>query len=294
MLPINVVDSHGRQIDPLDSQRWRARAGRVDLAFSGFDKFNAGRVLILIDLSGSLKDEADVIKHVGPALARNLPAGARVAFGFFYDKVVMSSGFTSDPKELEPLIDQARKTRMEGRTSLLDAIHQGLQLFHDPVPGDAIVVITDGDDNASKIKRQNAERELQAAGVRLFPLVLIHRSSLFQYEEGREWLVHASRDTGGATYDISTDATRWADAQWKKDLNNSLLTFWQETVLHGYSIRLKIPAEIRKPSKWKLEAVATDDKRMREAEIYYPRYLEPCGSTGPATPNDKAEVKSKP
>ena len=284
IVPINVVDRHtGHQIDPLDSQQLRAHTGSTILPISGLEKFNTGRVLVLIDLSGSMQGEAAVAKDLGSVLVQSAPANARIAFGFFHDKIVISPGFTGDPKDLDPLIEQARQTPADGKTLLLDAIHQGLQLFHQPGPGDAIVVITDGGDNVSKTTRHSVLEELRAAGVRFYSLLMAHYSIIPEDFDGENWLDEAARDTGGETiYDIrTTNPALRTNPRWKMGMNDALLIFWQGTILHEYSISLKVPAEIRTPRKWKLEIADKNDKRLKHAAIYYPRYLAPCGTLQP-------------
>ncbi len=273
ILPVNVTDrATGRSVDTFTADQLHARVGSLPLPISSLDKFAAGRVLVLIDVSGSMEHVSMLVKHLGPALVRENPSGAQMAFGFFNSRIVISPQFTADPRELDRIIEQANATPSKGRTLLLDAIHQGLKLFGEPRLGDSMVIVTDGDDNDSVIRRRQIEDEVKAAGVRMFS-VLMKRpfsSGSAEIQEGEERLDRMAKNTGGAVYTIPMGGTEWRDPEFKQHLNDALLILWRESVLRGYSVTLKTPSVIKK-GQWKLE-ITHDDR----PEIHYPQYLGPC------------------
>ena len=271
-LAVHVTDRATGRAVPFTADQLHARVGTLPLPISSLNPFTAGRVLVLIDVSERLEHVSTLIKHLGPALVRENPSGAQMAFGFCHGRVVFSPQFTADPRELDRTIDEANATPGKGRTQLLDAIHQGLKLFGEFRLGDSMLIVTDGTDNDSVIRRRQIEDEVKAAGVRMFFVLLKHpySSGSADIQEGEERADRMAKNTGGAVYAIPMAGAEWRDPEFKQNINDALLVLWRESVLRGYSITVKTPAVI-KTGQWKLE-IAHDDR----PEIHYPQYLAPC------------------
>jgi hypothetical protein len=266
-LPMTVVNRlTGLPFGPFKTNQLHARAGHRSLPILSVGKLTAGRVLVLVDDSGSMGYASTLMKHLGPTLVRDNPTGSQLAFGFFHGQIVISPRFTTDDHEVDKVIEQHDLVRTPlGGTRLFDAIHEGLQLFGQARFGDTMLVITDGIDSTSKIRKDTLESELKVSGVRVFSIAL---SEYEGHQDERDWLAKIANTSGGAVYTIYTAGANFADAEWRKRTYDALLVLWEETVLRGLTITVRAPAETKKV-QWRLEIGGY-------AVVHYPPFLTPC------------------
>ncbi len=172
---------------------------------------------------------------------------------------------------------EGRGTR---RTALYDAILMALKHLDPPQPGDAIVVVTDGGENASKAQRSQVVKALRAqSGVRLFAWLLPDWPPDLE-AEGRERLIEMVNDSGGGTLDISApyfpanysygrQPSLPLDERMKSLIENSANSLTSQ-IDDFYFLTLKFPANAREPRKWNVELVDERGQRRKEIALAYP------------------------
>jgi hypothetical protein len=266
-LPITVVNRvTGLPVDYFKTDQLHARAGNLSVPILSVGRLTAGRVLVLVDDSGSMGYASTLMKNLGPTLVRDNPTGSQLAFGFFHGQIVINPRFTADHHELDEVIKQHDLVRTPlGGTRLFDAIHEGLQLFGQTRFGDTMLVITDGIDSTSKIGRGSLESQLKVSGVRVFSIVLSENNG---HQEERDWLAKIANTSGGAVYTVYVAGVNYADAEWRKRTYDVLLILWEKTILRGLTITVRAPAETKK-GQWKLEIGGY-------AVVHYPPLVAPC------------------
>src|SRR5215471_18360488 len=124
--------------DPVVFQPARSR-GSIEghpVVISRFEKITGKRILLLLDVSGSMQN-SKFVKDVLEILLQQIPPGSPLAYGFFSDSVHLSNGFTTSPDEINNALDQFRRLTIKGKTVLFNALDQGLKLFQQPTPGDS-------------------------------------------------------------------------------------------------------------------------------------------------------------
>jgi VWA domain-containing protein len=270
------------QISPLDPQRFSARLGGSTLAITAIEKIQSPRILLMVDVSGSLDPDMKFVRGVVEDLIQHVPPGASLAYGFFSDTPMFSDGFTSDPQKLSMALTQLNGFQAVGHTALYDALHKGLELFHGVNPGDSILLITDGGDNSSKTTENHVRRELREAGVRIFTILLNHSTAAPPEEEdGPRTISDLTDDTGGTFFSV-TRTERWSDTKWRASVLNDLRIFWSEGVASGYLLTLQIPAGMKEARRWKLQIHKSGDNRLKNATILFPEKLMPCSANSAA------------
>ncbi|HKF20148.1 MAG TPA: vWA domain-containing protein [Candidatus Angelobacter sp.] len=293
-VPVVLADREtGVRIGPLTTEMVKASMGEAPLPISGTTRITAGRILVLIDESGSMSETRDpykgraltTVKLTLNDLVAALPPGISIEFGLFNKQWAFSDGFASDPTELRKNLAETIVRfgkRGEGRTALRDALHHALLRFGTPQPGDSLLLLTDGGDNTSMLATRDLEHDFRVAHVRLLIIMVDESSPAPEELMDHDWVEELAKNTGG-TY-LTVDATNqsWGD---KKDhLRNVAMIrrFWNDRVLGTDGIQVLVPSSLTKETKWKLSVNRDADPRLKHAAIIYPDRLSPCPVATPA------------
>jgi len=164
-------------------------------------------VAILADISGSMVVSARLaavratVRHM---LSWLVPGEDEVALFAFDDQLHQVQTFTKDHKDVDSRLDSLRSY---GNTSLYDAIWQvGAELAGRTGSRSAVIVITDGQDNNSRLSAAEAARVVRLVDVPVYiiavdPPVLNHSS-----EPVADSLSGLARATGGEYFATSAPA----------------------------------------------------------------------------------------
>ncbi len=208
-IEVSAVDRNGDAVRNLPPSAFRGTLRSKPVQIDSVNRVvGAGRVVLLLDVSGSMMQPAWKLEG-GLTFAGDvinaLPTPPD-SFGLmtFNEKItgeVRLGGSRQDAVNFLAMIAKGDR-QLEvgrGRTAWLDAIVQARRQF---VPGqfsDAICVITDGHDNSSKIDADVVRKELQAQNVRLFGFVIEAVSARTVEDEGPSpsTFRHLALATGG-------------------------------------------------------------------------------------------------
>ena len=170
---------------------WKAQDSTLQTAF-------------VVDVSGSVqfvfKNEK---RSAMQFLEKVLHKGDRAAVFSFSDKVGVAQDFTDDQDQLANAIQQLKATR--GSTAIFDAVRfASVRLLSIGAPSPsarrAIVLITDGDDNASKSSLADAVRDAQSADVVVYA-VQVNADEFDRKSQARKNLKELCNQTGGRLYE---------------------------------------------------------------------------------------------
>jgi Ca-activated chloride channel family protein len=201
-LILSVTDSKGRFVNNLTADdlklldnhkapaKWNYFQARTDLPLS---------VILAIDVSSSVRDRlhfeqqaaSAFLKHI---LRKETDEAAIVAFGSTVEE--KSKGMTSDAKALDATI---HSLQAGGETAMYDAIilasHKLRANRKKGVVRPVIILITDGDDTASKSTLRAAEEAAARSEAAIFALDANSRYE--KHPKGRVVLDKLTRETGG-------------------------------------------------------------------------------------------------
>jgi Ca-activated chloride channel family protein len=197
---------------PLGAPRAEARA------IDGID------IVVALDLSSSMRaadfrprDRLHVAKEV---LARFVAAraGDRIGLVVFAAQAHTQAPLTADGAALQALVERVEAGAIEDGTAIGDAIATATnRLRGSPAESKAVILVTDGDDNASRVAPLDAARAAAAVGVKVFT-ILVGRGGRVPYPDGEDdlgrtrfrevdlpvnprLLADVAAATGGAHYD---------------------------------------------------------------------------------------------
>jgi tight adherence protein B len=123
------------------------------------------QIVMLIDTTGSMGDgPMRDARQAAASFLENLPADTPVTVAGYDVDLTIVTGFDATRDEQSVGIEELRAA---GETAMYDAIVQALELFEDRGDSDrqAIVLLTDGEDNASDATLEEALEALERSGV---------------------------------------------------------------------------------------------------------------------------------
>jgi len=267
--------------------------GETLLPISAPTRIRASRIIVLIDESGSMegakpfsrqREALRSLKQTLSILMAQLPPGVSIQFGLFNEKWAFTDTFISDPRELQKAIGEVKARFGKGpygHTAIYDSLHEALRRFGAPQLGDSIVLLTDGDDNISKLGAKKLEQEFRAAKARLLTLMVYQPHVILdvipeEEEFGRDAVQDLVEKTGGSTLAINPGSPAWADPKNNMRTAEMVRRFWNERVLSTDVIQVQVPGTLTKEANWTLSVNRQADARLKHAVAIYPIRLSPC------------------
>lgn len=169
-LPVVVLDNSGKLVNDLsleDFQVWED-GRQVQLSSLARSEDQALSLGLAVDVSGSMqKDFPLVQKAVAGFLGQFLRSGDRYFLGVFSWEFKLLVPWAFDPRFSA---DRLARVPVEGGTSLHDAIIKALQEFSGRKGPKGLVLLTDGEDTASRTGWEGAWRFARTFRTPIFPV----------------------------------------------------------------------------------------------------------------------------
>jgi Mg-chelatase subunit ChlD len=271
---VNLVDKQGKIVAGLAPESFHVRAGDETVTVKSAQPAAGHRVVLLVDISGSI-NKSEHTWGIARVAAGNLlvaaPSTMRVALVLFSDHIIDTIGFDRPATDIVERL--ARLENGKGHTAILDSIDYSLKLLQPPELGDVIYIISDGEENASKIHRSDVENKLLAQSIRLFAFILQPNHYLATPEEevGPSLLAELTQATGGAVVDEDSEAA----IDDRPELGAILQRGYRQ-MAHFYDLQLSIPDRPAKKERLRLDIIDQDGKKRKDVSVSYPQYLVAC------------------
>jgi|GEM_PF-4569713 len=181
-----------------------------------FDLLPAGdepqSVCIVVDMSGSGFSDREVIRRSILKLIEDLPGKDEVCLVDFSAESYMDAPLTMDRKMVRQGVDIMR---IGGGSAVYDSIVSTANYVMENAKfrSRAIILLSDGGDNASEITSDDVLRFLRAAGAPVVYTIDNHAAKGHEEQDprGQRWLEKLSSETGGISWvakgDAGVDAT---------------------------------------------------------------------------------------
>ena len=171
------------------------------------------RTVYVVDLSGSMGDDGALsdVKKGMKSVVDGLPAGDEIAIVSFSDAVVVETGFTDNAAQLDEAIDAMAAPR-DGKGAAWDGVRKATQLLATPSELQPnIVLVTDGQDDASKTTVETARAAVVTSGAAFFAVELDHAggtdsqniASIMDRTGGSSFTASKGKSTGEAFDDLA-------------------------------------------------------------------------------------------
>ena len=250
-----VYDRKGNYIEGLDKERFQVTDGDQPQSIVSFESTSEDiNCAILLDTTGSMQEALGATRNAVSALLDQMREGDSVGVFGFNASVTTLQDFTTDKAAAKRAV---LRIRASGRTALFDAIAEVSQEIAAKDGKKAIVLFTDGDDNASAIHPDAAVRRALKTGV---PIYAIAEGEATTSDALLKQLESLSAQTGGVCY----------RARSPKDIARVFVDI-QNALKHLYLISYKPPRADE--GKWRPIRVAVagmPDVTIRAKQGYFP------------------------
>jgi len=228
-----VFDRGGRAVDGLQREQFEIRDDGAAQTIQVFESAETAlSCALLLDTTASMTAAIPALRNAAREFIGQLRPNDRVAVYGFSDHVDELSEMTEDKAAARRAL---ARLHASGRTALFDAISQ-VALNLERRPGKkAIVVLTDGGDNASVLNRQSAANRARKAGV---PVFAVAQGDALKDAAAANLLHELAQATGGRMY----------KANHPKDIDNVFSAIAGD-LQSGYLLAFHAPAE-EKAQPW--------------------------------------------
>jgi Ca-activated chloride channel homolog len=251
----DVFDQKGNHVDGLSRDQFRILdEGSLQPIFS-FEAENGDvTCAILLDTTGSMQGALPSVKNAVSNFLDQMRDGDSMGIFGFNSALVTLQDFTGDRAAARRAV---LRTRAAGATALFDAIAATAREIGSRKGKKAIVLFTDGDDNASGLTADAAITRALDVGV---PIYAVAEGEARRSSQLRKQLRLLSERTGGISY----EANSAADIQ-------RIFRDIQGELKHMYLLTYRPPAADQ--AKWRtirVEAGAGNSFHVRGKQGYFP------------------------
>jgi Ca-activated chloride channel family protein len=253
IVPVNVTDTSGNVVSGLTEDSFHVYDERQLQSLALFQQENTPVCVgLIVDHSGSMETTLPSVITAITAFAHSGNPKDEMFVVDFSDRVLVEpldrKAFTNNSVELENAVE-AMSTH--GRTALYDAVAEGLaHLQLSDLQRKALIIVSDGGDNASRLKRSEILALARQSQVMIYSIIL---DGDFTKEQNPKALRQLSQDTGGvAFFPKSAQSVIDSSAQIARDLREQyVLGFVPEKRTSGNLFR-KLRVKVTTPEKRKL------------------------------------------
>ncbi|MGB9008008.1 MAG: VWA domain-containing protein [Candidatus Acidiferrales bacterium] len=284
---VNVLDSRKQivtGIRPEDlSGSFRHKPVKIDFVAP---VTSPPRVFIVLDASSSMTALRLVWNSYIEAsnrLVDSVPAGTLVGLIVFateIDKTIPLGNGTAEVKEELEKLRVGNESFLKGRrtTALWDALNDAISQMDPAREGDAIYVLTDGVDTASKISTKTVKEAFLATGIRLF-VYSVDNSAEPLPELDLRYLdfQELAPLSGGFAVSVPSIAPYvpkpLSDKSGKRTDAGEMLLAQLRQIFYYQRVEIVLPEPPDKPEKWSLNAKGS---KFHDPVVVYPRMLDTC------------------
>jgi VWFA-related protein len=202
-LPVTVLDRAGKPIDDLKAEEFEVLEEGVAQRVSHFARQQdlPIRVGLVIDTSGSMANTLGEVQRVVMGFLRDMLRPADRAFVVaFSERPALIEGFTANFSALERALISLKADR---ETALYDAVVYGLFQYSGVRGRRAMIVLTDGEDNASRMDFERTVEYARRSGVTIYTIGV---DLPITKVEPRSQMRRLARMTGGEVFFLARDA----------------------------------------------------------------------------------------
>jgi len=200
LLPAVVQDKNGHLVTNLTKGQFQVFDDGVPQEIKLFKREDVPVSLgMIIDSSGSMRDKRARVESAALTLVKDSNPQDEVFVVNFNDEAFLDMDFTNDIKKMEQGLS---KIDSRGGTAMRDAIRMSIDHLKEKAKKDkrVLLVVTDGDDNASMISLENLVRESQSSDVVIYAIGLLSEEERREAKRAKRALMALTEATGGMVF----------------------------------------------------------------------------------------------
>jgi len=199
-LSVTVADSSHHLVTTLPQSAFQVYENDVLQPIKMFKREDVEISLgLIIDNSGSMREKRAQVATAALNLVKDSNAGDEVFIVNFNDEPNIDAEFTSDQAKMSQALT---KIDSRGGTAMRDAIHMAITHLKEKARKEkkVILVVTDGNDNASRRKLEEVVREAQNSGVLLYAIGLLAQEPPAEAAKAKTAIDSLTEATGGEAF----------------------------------------------------------------------------------------------
>lgn len=250
VLHATVLDAKGHLVTDLPQSAFRIYEDGVEQVIKVFRREDAPVSLgLVIDASGSMLGKRARVNSAALALVRASHPQDEVFIVSFNERAYLDVGFTSDIARLEEGLGRAQP---QGVTALRDALRLALEHLWRQGERDkkVLLLVTDGEDNASEIDAAYLVRAAQQTGILVYAVGLLGEAGREATARAKTELDTLTSATGGQAWylDDAAQSERVALAVARDIRNQYTLAYTPSNqALDGGYRRIRVSAQGSQP-----------------------------------------------
>jgi len=200
VLPISVADKNGKLVTDLQQKSFKVYENGSEQPIKIFRREDVPISLgIIIDNSGSMKEKRQKVETASMDLVKASNKQDEVFIVNFNDDAWLDVPFTSDIKALE---DGIAKIDSRGGTAMRDAINLSMDYLKKDGKRQkkVLLIITDGNDNASTISLERLVNRAQQDEVLIYAIGLLNEEERREAKIAKRALDALARESGGLAF----------------------------------------------------------------------------------------------
>jgi VWFA-related protein len=201
VLPVTVVDKSGRLITTLAESAFQVFENGVAQKVKQFKREDVPVSMgLVIDNSGSMRDKRQKVAAAAVALVKDSNKEDEAFVVNFNDDAYLDTpDFTNDIKVLDQALSRIDS---RGGTAMRDAIRMSIDHIKHKAKKDkkVILVVTDGNDNASTVSLESLVKQAQQSEVIVYTIGLLSEEEKREAKRAKRALDLLTEATGGQAY----------------------------------------------------------------------------------------------
>ena len=200
VLHATVLDESGRPVTDLPRSAFQVSENGVQQELKVFRREDAPVSMgLIIDDSGSMISKRQRVAAAGLALIEQSHPGDEVFVAHFNEKTFLDADFTGDRARLKRGLETFDS---RGTTAMRDAIRLAIQHLSRQAKEDkkVLVLVTDGEDNSSRVDRDFVVKLAQQSGVLVYTVGLLTEIDDEKTRQAERELTALARATGGQVF----------------------------------------------------------------------------------------------
>jgi VWFA-related protein len=252
-----VLDGRGRFVDDLPQEAFQVLDNGEKQQIRNFETNSESiHCALLLDTTGSMREALPRLQNSVVNFIDALGTADSVAIYSFDEQMTVEQEFTTDKASAKRA---TLRLRAGGKTALFDALSETTEAVSEQTGKKAIVLFSDGDDNASSLNAQAAVNRAKKDGI---PLYTIAEGEATQSPKLKSLLTELSASTGGKAYEVK-------DAKGMDEVFQRISAELKHMYLLSY-----YPTTLPTDGKWRKIDVKVDsiqDAHIRARDGYFPR-----------------------
>ena len=200
ILPISVADKSGKLITNLTQQSFKVFENGAEQPIKIFKREDVPvSIGIIIDNSGSMRDKRQKVETASIDLVKASNPRDEVFIVNFNDEAYLDVEMTSEMKKLE---EGVARIDSRGGTAMRDAISMSIDYLKKEGKRQkkVLLVVTDGNDNASAIKLETLVTRAQQNEILIYAIGLLNEEERREAKLAERALNSITRESGGLSF----------------------------------------------------------------------------------------------